>query len=174
MHGNTVHILLSSNNAFRANLFMISASSFIRDRKTMLKTFFIFVLLVLSSCATQPEEKSSLYQRIGGKAVLYRISAETLDKVAEDPKTMRSFDGVKMSLLKESLTNFLCVETGGDCIYEGETMENSHADAEITMAEFELMVHAMREAMDHNNVGTREKNELLKILAPMKRDVVTK
>ena len=140
----------------------------------MLKTFFVVVLLMFSSCATQHAEKLSLYQRIGGKDVLYKVSAETLDKVAEDPKTMRSFDGVKMDSLKESLTNFLCVETGGDCVYEGETMENSHADAEITMAEFELMVHAMREAMDHNNVGIREKNELLKILAPMKRDVVTK
>lgn len=140
----------------------------------MLKVFLISLLVMLVSCVSQPVAKPSLYERIGGKEVLYRISAETLDRVAEDPKTMRSFDGVKMDLLKESLTNFLCVETGGDCVYEGETMENSHADAEITMAEFELMVHAMREAMDHNNVGTREKNELLKILAPMKRDVVTK
>ena len=140
----------------------------------MLKVFFILLLMMLVSCVSQPAAKTSLYERIGGKEVLYRISAETLDRVAEDPKTMRSFDGVKMDLLKESLTNFLCLETGGDCVYEGETMENSHADAEITIAEFELMVHAMREAMDHNNVGTREKNELLKILAPMKRDVVTK
>ncbi len=140
----------------------------------MLKVFFLSVLITLVSCVSQPAAKPSLYERIGGKEVLYRISAETLDKVAEDPKTKRSFDGVKMDLLKESLTNFLCVETGGDCIYEGETMENSHADAEITMAEFELMVHAMRQAMDHNNVGTREKNELLKKLAPMKREVVTK
>ncbi len=140
----------------------------------MLKTLFVVVLLIFSSCATQQAEKLSLYQRIGGKDVLYKVSAETLDKVAEDPKTMRSFDGVKMDSLTESLTNFLCVETGGDCVYEGETMENSHADAEITMAEFELMVHAMREAMDNNHVGTREKNELLKILAPMKRDIVKK
>jgi hemoglobin len=140
----------------------------------MLKVFFISLLMMLVSCVSQSAAKPSLYERIGGKEVLYRISAETLDKVAEDPKTMRSFDGVKMDLLKESLTNFLCVETGGDCVYEGETMENSHTDAEITTAEFELMVHTMREVMDHNNVDTREKNELLKILAPMKRDVVTK
>lgn len=140
----------------------------------MLKVFFISLLMMLVSCVSQPVAKPSLYERIGGKEVLYRISAETLDRVAEDPKTMRSFDGVKMDLLKESLTNFLCVETGGDCVYEGEPMENSHADAEITVAEFELMVHTMREVMDHNNVDTREKNELLKILAPMKKDVVTK
>jgi hemoglobin len=53
-------------------------------------------------------------------------------------------------------------------------MKNSHAEAEITTAEFELMVQVMRDVMDKHHVGTKEKNELLKILAPMKRDVVTK
>jgi hemoglobin len=34
-------------------------------------------------------------------------------------------------------------------------------------------VDVLRERIDANGVGTREKNELLKILAPMKHDVVT-
>lgn len=122
----------------------------------------------------QPKSDVSLYNRIGGKAVLHTISADTLDKVANDPKTMRSFDGVKLDLVKDSLTDFLCVETGGDCVYEGETMENSHADAEITTAEFELMVQALRDAMDEHQIADREKNELLKLLAPMKKEIVTK
>jgi hemoglobin len=75
--------------------------------------------------------------------------------------------------LKESVTNFLCVKTGGNCVYEGETMKKSHADLHNTVAEFEIMVDVLRERMDANGVGTREKNELLRILAPMKYDVVT-
>lgn len=130
------------------------------------------MLLFICGCVTKPSASTSLYQRIGGKEMLYKISASTLDKVANDPKTMRSFDGVKLGPLTESLTDYLCVETGGDCVYEGETMENSHADAEITMAEFELMVHVLRETMDEYKVGEKEKNDLLKILAPMKRVVV--
>jgi hemoglobin len=134
----------------------------------------LLALFILTGCAMQPTSDSSLYNRIGGKPVLYRISAGTLDKVANDPRTMRSFDGVKLEKIKESLTDFLCVKTGGDCQYEGETMENSHADAEITTAEFELMVEALRETLDKNKVSEREKNELLKILAPMKKEIVTK
>lgn len=153
---------------------MMNMSNCIEGYYAMLRLFLIVVSFLVCACVTQSHTNLSLYQRIGGQEMLYKISAETLDKVANDPKTKRSFDGVKMDALKESLTNFLCVETGGDCVYDGETMENSHADAEITMAEFELMVHAMREVMDRNKVGTREKNELLKRLAPMKRDVVTK
>lgn len=153
---------------------MMNMSNCIEGYDAMRRLFLIVVSFLVCACVTQSHTHLSLYQRIGGQEMLYKISAETLDKVANDPKTKRSFDGIKMDALKESLTNFLCVETGGDCVYDGETMENSHADAEITMAEFELMVHAMREVMDCNKVGTREKNELLKRLAPMKRDVVTK
>lgn len=138
--------------------------------------FFVMMIVTMcavAGCVTQPNAEASLYQRIGGRPMLSRISNQTLDIVSKDPQTSRSFDGVKMKTLKESLTNFLCVKTGGDCVYEGETMQKSHADAKITTAEFERMVDVMRERMDSNGVGTREKNELLRILAPMKRDVVT-
>lgn len=133
----------------------------------------IVVPLLCLGCMMQPKPEASLYQRIGGLPMLTRISNQTLDIVSKDPKTSRSFEGIKMKTLKESLTNFLCVKTGGDCAYEGETMKNSHADLHITTAEFELMVDVLRERLDMNGVGTREKNELLKILAPMKRDIVT-
>ncbi|WP_029147719.1 group 1 truncated hemoglobin [Methylophilus sp. 5] len=132
----------------------------------------IVTVVTVAGCVAQPKPEASLYQRIGGLPMLTRISNQTLDIVSKDPETNRSFEGVKMKTLKESLTNFLCVKTGGDCVYEGETMKKSHADANITTAEFERMVEVMRERMDINGVGTKEKNELLRILAPMKRDVV--
>lgn len=134
--------------------------------------FCMSVLLV--ACVTQKTVEPNLYTRIGGKEMLYKISSQTLDFIANDPATKRSFKDVKMDTLKQSLTDFLCVKTGGDCVYEGETMKNSHAELEITTAEFELMVQALRDSLDANHIGAREKNELLKVLAPMKRDVVTK
>ncbi len=138
------------------------------------KLILISTLLIISACAATPQAEPSLYSRIGGKEMLYTISSQTLDIVANDPATQRSFKDVKMATLKQSLADFLCVKTGGDCVYEGETMKNSHAELNITTAEFELMVQALRDTLDTNHIGTREKNELLKILAPMKRDVVTK
>lgn len=141
--------------------------------KILLK-FILLTFLLLNACATQPKANQSLYERIGGQAMLSEISSDTIDIVSTDLRTMRSFKDVKLKVLKESITNFLCIKTGGSCEYEGETMKNSHAEAEITTAEFELMVQVMRDVMDKHHVGTKEKNELLKILAPMKRDVVTK
>jgi len=137
--------------------------------------FFVMCVIVLLAigCVAQTKPEATLYQRIGGLPMLTRISNQTLDVVSKDPQTSRSFEGVKMKALKESLANFLCIKTGGDCVYEGETMKNSHADLHITTAEFERMVDVLRERLDVNGVATKEKNELLKILAPMKRDVVT-
>ncbi|MFD1122621.1 group 1 truncated hemoglobin [Methylophilus flavus] len=131
------------------------------------------VVFLCAGCVTQPRPEATLFQRIGGMPMLSRLSNQTLDIVSKDPRTSRSFDGVKMKTLKESVTNFLCVKTGGNCVYEGETMKKSHADLHNTVAEFEIMVDVLRERMDANGVGTKEKNELLKILAPMKHDVVT-
>lgn len=139
----------------------------------MRRVIWIGFLLCMAGCPAQPKPDASLFSRIGGLPMLSRLSNQTLDIVSKDPRTARSFEGVKMVTLKQSLTNFLCVKTGGQCEYEGETMKNAHADAHITMAEFEIMVEVLRERMDINGVGTKEKNELLKILAPMKRDVVS-
>jgi hemoglobin len=130
-------------------------------------------LLLCVACSMQPKPEASLYQRIGGLPMLTRLSNQTLDIVSKDPRTKRSFEGVKMKTLKESVANFLCIKTGGDCVYEGETMKKSHEELHITTAEFEIMVEVLRERMDINGVGAKEKNELLRILAPMKHDVVT-
>jgi hemoglobin len=51
-------------------------------------------------------------------------------------------------------------------------MKESHAGLNITEAEFYLTVQFLRDALDAR-VGEREKNELLRLLAPMKRDIVT-
>jgi len=135
---------------------------------------YLLLIVLMTGCAMQQTSSASLYSRIGGKPMLAMISSETIDIIANDPKTMRSFDGVKLQPIKDSITDFLCVKTGGKCVYEGETMVNSHAEAEITSAEFELMVQVMRDVMDANRIADREKNELLRILAPMKKEIVTK
>lgn len=132
------------------------------------------IILVMACLNAQADyaEKKTLYERIGGKPILTMVVSETIDEVITNPKTKRSFADTKISTLKDSITNQLCVITGGDCVYEGENMKKSHADLKISTAEFELLVQALRDALDRH-VDTREKNELLKLLAPMKHDVVT-
>lgn len=116
-------------------------------------------------------QSNSLYQRIGGLPVLTKIVDEFIDEVVTSPRTKRSFDGIKLKPFKESVVAQLCKLSGGPCVYEGETMSNAHRDAKITEAEFDAFVDIFRETLS-KYLPTREKNELLKILAPMKRDIV--
>lgn len=132
-----------------------------------------FGLSLISACVTTEHSQTSLHQRLGGQRVIEQITSDLLDKTSQHDATKRSFEGVKLNAVKESLSLYLCAQTGGNCIYEGETMKNSHADANITTAEFEMMVEQLREVLNHHGIGTREKNELLKILAPTKRDIVS-
>lgn len=139
----------------------------------MIKNLLIISSLLMASCThlnTQNKE-ASLFERIGGIPVLNVVVAETIDQVSQDPALKRSFKDIKLSTLKQSVVNQLCLLTGGECKYEGDTMKKSHASLKITTAEFELFVEAFRDALNRH-VATREKNELLKILAPMKRDIV--
>lgn len=160
-------------------------------RKLTSKIYLLILIACLASCAQlneksltqstdnkqlsnqqQNNQQQSLFERIGGLPVLTQITDEFIDKVAAAPSTKRSFDGVKLAVLKESVVAQLCKLTGGPCVYEGETMLNSHKDAKITEAEFDAFVSMFRDTLN-KYVNTREKNELLKILAPMKRDIVT-
>ena len=128
---------------------------------------------MLSACAPLgPAPNASLYQRLGGQDGVAKIVEETITTVAADPRTNRSFQKVDMKRLKAKIAEQLCALTDGGCKYSGDNMKQSHAGLNITEAEFYVMVQILRDVLDRR-VGDREKNELLKILAPMKRDIVT-
>ena len=127
--------------------------------------------IILAGCATAP--KPSLYERLGGQPVVTAVAARTLERAAHDPRTQRSFDGIKLVTLEASLAQQLCAVSGGGCVYEGETMAHAHHDSHIRPSEFDALVDILREELDAAHVDAGAKNELLKLLAPMKRDIVT-
>ena len=114
----------------------------------------------------------SLYARLGGTPTVTAIVNETIDKVAADPRTNQSFDKVDLKRVKALLVEQICSLTGGGCTYTGDSMKEVHAGHKISNAEFYQLVEVLRDAMRHYDVPLGARNELLEILAPMKRDVV--
>jgi len=114
-----------------------------------------------------------LYQELGGVQGINAISAAMLQRMSSDPRTQRSFDGINLKTLSASLAAHLCQIADGPCPYDGETMKNAHADLHITGSEFEVTVQILRDELDRAGVSTGAKNELLRRLAPMQRDIVT-
>ena len=116
---------------------------------------------------------ASLYDRIGGER-LGAIASDLVDRSSSDPRTSRSWRKVSLHRVKGVLTVYLCSIAGGPCAYEGDTMKDVHAGLDITEAEMFTMVQSLRDIMVSHDVPMRERNELLALLAPSKRDVVTK
>jgi len=129
--------------------------------------------VLLAACASAPSESPTLWTRLGGEPVVKRVVNETIDRSSSDPRTARSFKDVKLQNVKDKIVEQICSLTGGGCKYTGDPMDKVHKGLKNTEAEMNLLVQYLRDALDNAGVGTREKNELLAILAPMKRDIVT-
>ncbi|MDQ3195005.1 MAG: group 1 truncated hemoglobin [Pseudomonadota bacterium] len=117
---------------------------------------------------------NSLYERLGGYPVVRAVVGDVVDRTAANPKSKQSFDEVNVKNLKKSIVEQICSLTEGPCTYGGDDMQTAHKGLNISEGEFNILAEELRQALDAHGVGTREKNELLRILAPMKRDIVTR
>lgn len=131
-----------------------------------------WTVAALMACSTTGGSGKPLYSQLGGPQGIEAVTDRTLERVASDPRTARSFEGVKMSTLKKSVSAYVCQLADGPCVYEGETMARSHSQSNISGAEFDIMVAVMREELVRAGVSEGAKNELLRRLAPTRRDIV--
>ena len=134
----------------------------------------VLAITAVEGNAQTPAPETSLYARLGGKAVVSSLVSDLIDQSIKNPRTRRSFDKVNVKRLKEKVEEQICTLTGGPCVYSGDDMKKSHAGLNITEAEFYGFVEELVELLDRYKIGLREKNQLLALLAPMKRDVVTR
>src|SRR5688500_2172052 len=117
-------------------------------------------VLLLGACAAPPSQSPTLWSRLGGEPVMKRVVGETIDRSANDPRTARSFKDVKLQNVKDKIVEQICSLTGGGCKYTGDPMDRVHKGLKNTEAEMNLLVQYLRDSLDSNGVGTREKNEL--------------
>ena len=129
---------------------------------------------VIQGLAHADDPDPSLYQRLGGERVMTRVVEQTIRAMAADPAVNRTFEGINIAKLDAKIVLQICALAGGGCRYDGDDMKTAHDGMRIGQREFYALVEALRDALDANGVGEREKNELLKLLAPMKRDVVSR
>lgn len=116
----------------------------------------------------------TLYDRLGGMRQITEIVNATIDRTSSDPRTRRSFDGISMTPVKESVAQHLCDITGGPCRYEGAPMAKAHTGLSITAEEFDIMDAYLGEELTAHGVSDDDKAELRSLLGPMKPDVVGK
>ena len=118
--------------------------------------------------------ESSLYERLGGEPAVATVVSDLVEIMRTDPVSGHIFRKVNHKRLKTKITEQVCTLTGGPCAFDGDDMKTTHAGIPITETDFHRLVEHLVAILDQHGVGTREKNELLAILAPLKRDVVTR
>ena len=115
----------------------------------------------------------TLYQRLGGEKAVAQFVDQTVELSAADPLTKRTFDKVDLKKLKQKVAEQICALTNGPCKYSGDSMKLVHQGMDITEAEFYGFVEILRGTLNRAEVAEGAKNELLRILAPMKREIVS-
>jgi hemoglobin len=131
------------------------------------------LLLALMLAAT-PLRAATLWDALGGEAAVTRVVTRTIDDAAVDPRIAHTFDNTNLVRLKRLLVQQICSLTGGGCAVRNRTMAAAHAHLGLTELHFNALVELMQQAMDAEAIPFRTQNRLLAILAPMKREIVTR
>jgi hemoglobin len=140
---------------------------------------FAVVGLVMAGCAGQEPaprlaKEKSLYERLGGKPAITAVVDEFVARVATDTRINRFFNGTDIPHFKMVLTDQICEASGGPCKYTGRDMQATHRGMGITNAHFDALVEDLVGALDKFKVPAKEKNDLLAVLGPMRKDIVEK
>jgi hemoglobin len=130
----------------------------------------LITLLLLVGAATGSQVP--LYDRLGGASGVAAIADTLIDRVSADPLLGRSFKDSKLERIKKLLAEQICDLSGGPCRYSGDSMKEVHAGHHISEADFFGMVADLRAVLKERHVSQGAANELLRLLAPIKRDVV--
>ena len=125
---------------------------------------------------TQAKEKS-LYERLGGYDAISAVVNELAVRLVKDEKLGVYFKGLsndsKRRLIAH-LTDFVCSATGGPCIYTGRDMKTSHEGLGITNEEWDRFVKITKEVLNKFKVPSKEQQEFLQLVSPLKSVIVEK
>src|SRR5688572_12651122 len=137
----------------------------------------VFVMMLgLGACASMrgPAEPN-LYKRLGGREGIRGVVDDFVAFLVADPRVSARFKDLKpadVERLKTNAADQVCEATGGPCSYLGKDMRTAHKDMKITEAEWDATVEDLVKALDKRGVPKKDQQELLGLLAPMKKDIV--
>jgi hemoglobin len=125
------------------------------------------------SFAQATPQNDQLYKAFGEKPGLVALMDDFMVRLLADPRTGPHFKPSNQQRVKEQLVEQLCALSGGPCVYKGADMKSAHANLEIKKSDFHALVEVLQQSMDAKGIPFRKQNEMLALLAPMNRDIIT-
>ena len=145
-------------------------------KKSLISLGLAISSLLFASAAlaqTTAAKDDQLYKAFGEKAGLVALMDDFMVRLLADPRTGPHFKPVNQQRVKEQLVDQLCTLSGGPCVYKGADMKSSHANLDIKKSDFHALVEVLQASMDAKGIASRKQNEMLALLAPMNRDIIT-
>lgn len=130
-----------------------------------------------NGAAHAARQSKSLYQRLGGYDALAAVTDDFVGRLVSDKQLARFFGGVSndsRKRIRQLVLDQLCAATGGPCLYIGRSMRTVHEGLGITEDDWKLAVGHLVETLDKFKVAKAERDDLFKILVPLKDDIVDK
>ncbi len=133
----------------------------------------------LLAIAPMSQAGDTLYQNLGGKKAIIAVVDDFVGRVAADNRINSFFkataaDPKRLAKFKKNLVDQICEASGGPCKYKGKDMKTAHAGMGITSADFDALVEDLVASLDKFMVKEGDKQTLLGVLGPMKKDIVEK
>ena len=116
--------------------------------------------------------EKTLFERLGGLDAITAVVEDFRDRVAQDDRINLKFARTDLGRLRKMLIDQVCEATGGPCQYNGRSMKQAHGGMKVTTGEFNALVEDLVATLKQFKVPSREQDELLAILGPLKSDIV--
>lgn len=117
--------------------------------------------------------ENTLYDRLGGVEGIRKLANDIAENHLANPLIKTRFEIAEdMVYTKQMVFEFICAGTGGSQTYTGKDMLTAHKGMNISEQEFIAVVDDILAAMDQNNIGETEKNEMLTIAYSLKDQII--
>lgn len=132
----------------------------------------LVAVVILTSCSTAQNADDSLYHDLGGAEGIAQLTEHLLWAISEDDRVVHRFLESDLSRFTEKFAEHTCAISGGPCEYSGASMLRAHRGQAIESAEFNAVVENLYTAMEAMELPIGTQNRLLKLLAPMRSQIV--
>ena len=127
----------------------------------------------------------SLYERLGGKAVVDAIARDFTNAIIDNVQLNRqnpivagkhaAVKGEARERTIQTASQLLCKLTGGPCEFQlTRSLKESHAALNISESDWRLMWEGLERVLLKQRIGKPERDELLAIIDATKGDIVTR
>jgi hemoglobin len=124
-----------------------------------------------------PTATKTLYQRLGGYDALAAVVEDFLGRLGNDAQLKRFFIGLSTDSkrkVRNHTVDFLCIATGGPCLYTGRDMETVHTGLNITDSDWDVSVKHLVATLDKFKVPAQEKQEVLTAIGGLKSKIANR